>query len=87
MFVQRVIPDCGELFSDIQKHIEQVFWPALFGTSVINFHKVFTLPSRLAGLGIRNPVKFADTVFTASRKGGALLVNSMIHGTEFDMIV
>ena len=59
-FLQRVIPDCRDAFSKIRKKVNDTFWPALFDGSVDeNEVKLFSLPARMGGLGVRDPVESA----------------------------
>ena len=47
--------------------------------------RLFGFPARFGGLGISDPVKFADLAFSSSREGSSILVDA-IHGvTEFSL--
>ena len=75
-----MIPDCALLFYPLLEALNDVFYPALFG-SPVSQHEVqlFALPARFGGLGINDPVESAPWVFSSSREGASVLVN-ILHG-------
>ena len=63
-FLQRVIPNCSALFSLLEDAIHNIFWSSLFGGPVSKAKReLFSLPTMMAGLGVRDPVSMASKVF------------------------
>uniref|UniRef100_A0A1X7SXQ2 Reverse transcriptase domain-containing protein n=1 Tax=Amphimedon queenslandica TaxID=400682 RepID=A0A1X7SXQ2_AMPQE len=83
-FLQRVTPDCQFLFIDLESVICNTFIPALFGQECSTSDRsLFSLPLRLGGLNIRNPVTTAAAHYTASRSACKLLINAVTGATPF----
>lgn len=56
-FLSRVVPDCGSFFDPLKTAITKKYWPALIEDTVSEAEEsLFFLPTRLGGLGIRDPV-------------------------------
>ena len=71
-------PDCRDAFSKIRKKVNDTFWPALFDGSVDeNEVKLFSLPARMGGLGVQDPVESAVQAFATSRAGSECLVEAI----------
>ena len=63
-----------------------MFWPAVFGGSVDKGEvRLFSLPVRLGGLGVRDPVDSAGLSFVASREGSVCLVDAIKGRTTFSL--
>ena len=83
-FLQRVTPDCHSLFTDLESAITSTLNPALFGQECsTNDWSLFSLPLRLGGLNIRNPVTTAAAHYTSSRSACELLINAVTGDTSF----
>ena len=83
-FLQRVTPDCQSLFLDLESAISKSFIPALFGQECSTIDRsLFSLPLRLGGLNIRNPVTTASAHYTASRSATELLIKAITSITSF----
>ena len=83
-FLQRVTPDCQSLFLDLESAISKSFIPALFGQECSTIDRsLFSLPLRLGGLNIRNPVTTASAHYTASRSATELLIKAVTSITSF----
>ena len=68
-FVQRVISDIGPLLQPLEDTIREKLIPALCGRMVSDLERrMLSLPYRLGGLGIENPVLSADGEYQASCK-------------------
>jgi hypothetical protein len=66
-YLQRVIPDCGDLFRPLESALAENFLPALFGDTVTAEERtLFTLPANHGGLGIPDPTQSAQIAFNAS---------------------
>ena len=66
-YVQRTIPDIGDLFEPLEKCIREKFIPAIIGRHISDTErKILLLPVRFGGIGIPNPVLTADHEFSAS---------------------
>ena len=79
-FIQRTVKDISALFHPLEDAIRHKFIPALLGGKVVNDveRKLLALPYRYGGLGIRNPVKTADSANRSSVKITELLSNLII---------
>ena len=66
-FIQRTIPDTKRYFIPLEEEIKEVLIPAIIGRKVTDLErKMVSLPVRMGGLGIQNPVHTADTEFRNS---------------------
>ena len=66
-FVQRTMEGIGALFQPIEDVIRQKVIPALCGRHISDLERrLFALPYRYGGLGIRNPVETAASAYDAS---------------------
>ena len=69
-FLQRVVPDCADAFTPLNKKIKKQFFPAMLGAGVTEAEEaLFALPTSLAGLGIFDPTKTATLAYQTSRQG------------------
>ena len=60
------------------------FWPAVFaGTISIQEQHLFSLPARMGGMGVRNPVDTAKINFTTSRAGTSNIVDAIKGSKQF----
>ena len=77
-YLQRVTPDCGHQFDSLESVISDFFIPALFGQECSSVDRLlFSLPIRLGGLSIRNPVSTSSTSYTTSRLASKILISSI----------
>ena len=68
-YVQRTVPDIAILFQPIEDCIRNEFIPALVGRAVSdNERLLFSLPTKLGGLNIPNPVRLCSKEFEWSQK-------------------
>ena len=74
-----MIPGTSFLYSPIEEKLRQDFLPKVTGQNYISDieRDIMSLPARLGGLGVRNPVKTADESHEASRKITLPLVNKI----------
>ena len=85
-FLHRVVPNCGQHFIPARDVIDNTFWPSLFHDEIDEFERqLFSLPTRIGGLEVRDPVESASWSFNSSRSGVAHLVNA-VKGLEFFVI-
>ena len=67
-FIQRTIDGISPLFAPLEDCIRETFIPALIGRHISEVErKFFSLPVRLGGLGIANPVEVCEREFNASK--------------------
>ena len=60
VYLQRDIPGCGSLFSDLTDILRTSFLPALFGCEITSLEQqLFLLPVRFGGLGLSIPTASA----------------------------
>ena len=68
-YTQRTIPGIAELFQPLEDCIFSEFIPAIVGKSISTHERaIFSLPTRLGGLNIPNPVTEADKEYNWSLK-------------------
>ena len=81
-FLQRVVPDCADAFTPLNKKIKKQFFPAMLGAGVTEAEEaLFALPTSLAALGIFDPTKTATLAYQTSRQGTKALVEA-VKGTD-----
>ena len=84
LFLQRVTPNCGNLFNTIENVLSTLFIPSLLGHNCSPHERLlFSLPVRMGGLNIQNPMTIADFVYYASRSAVQFLVDSIQNQTPF----
>ena len=84
LFLMRVCPDCSSMFEPLRDAIRDVFWPSLFGGSIDEREAdLFSIPTRLGGMGVRDPVKLSVKAFEASRTGSERILSFMKDGVHF----
>ena len=78
-YVQRTVPDIQHLFIPLEEAIREKLIPAIIGRKVSNIERrIFALPVRLGGLGIRDPTKSSQE-FTASSKITRILTQIIVN--------
>ena len=81
-FLQSVVPECGCMYTDLEEIISNDFLQALFGSEITPEERLlFSLPARMGGLNIKNPVITSPISYLTSREAAGLLVNA-IKGME-----
>ena len=84
--MERVFPDCEELFSPLHQSLMNEFFPALTGNTINDQeYNILAKPIRMAGLGIRDPIASAKNSFETSKKATKMLTESMIAGTPVNI--
>ena len=84
--MQRVVPNCESCFEILCNALNDIFWPALFqGTVSDSEKKMFSLPARHGGLGIRDPLSTAVSSFANSRKCTAHIVDAIKCNSFFSV--
>ena len=77
-FVQRIIPNCESSFALLQDKLNTTFWPAFFSTDISQLELfLFTLPARMGGMGVNDPVETARTAFITSRACTDVIVTAI----------
>jgi hypothetical protein len=80
-FLQRTMPNIGYLFKPLDDIIRDKFIPALLGGRLVTDEesKLLSLPARLGGLDIENPMITSSMKYTNSLKATAELTQSIIE--------
>ena len=66
--MQNILLNFDEEYIVIQEAMSGKFWPAVFASTItLQEQHLFSLPARMGGMGIRNPVDTAKVNFTISR--------------------
>ena len=66
-YVQRTIPGISHLFMPLEEVIREKLIPALVGRKVNDIERqIFTLPVRMGGMNILNPIETAEDQFQSS---------------------
>ena len=79
-YLLRTIPQCGPCLQPLENVIHQRFIPALTGRLPCSEveRALLSLPARLGGMGLVNPVAVCNHEYEASKQVTAHLVNSII---------
>ena len=86
MFLLRVLKDCESLFCDLEFELASSFLPVIFGVEVSPAKRgLFSLPLRMGGLGICNPVTSASHCYSLSRQSTASLVTFISGASSFEL--
>ena len=86
IFLQRVTPDCGGLFNDLEHVLCTLFLPSLIGHPCGSHDRfLYSLPIRMGGLNIKDPTKTADQVYSASRNAVSILMESITKQSPFNI--
>ena len=86
-FIQRVIPTAPSWFECLKEVIWKEFWPSLFGSEVTEDEaSLFTLPTRMGGMGVRDPTKSVEMSYEASKSGSSQIIEK-ITGREEEFSV
>ena len=84
-YVQRTMSGIDELFQPIEDCIRNKFIPAIVGRAVSDTERlIFSLPTKLGGLNIPNPVSFASKEYEWSRRLTETLTNRMVRQVMFE---
>ena len=77
MFLARTTPDIAHLFEPLESTIRCELIPRLTGQGIpgTNDRDLFSLPARLGGMGITNPVEIADSQYNNSKDVSGPLVD------------
>ena len=79
-YLQRVLPECEELFSPLCQSLLNEFFPALTGTPINDLEfSILEKPTRMAGLGIRDPVASSKHCYETSKAATKILSESMVR--------
>ena len=85
-FLLRVLHDCGALFQDLEFSLASNFLPAIFGVEVSSAERdLLSLPLRMGGLGIVNPVTAAPYCYSASIHSTTSLVKFITGSLSFEL--
>ena len=85
-YLQRIFPDSAELFSPLRQTLFNDFFPTLTGATLSDTEiNIIEKPTRMAGLGIRDPVASAQISFETSRKATTKLCESILTGNAVDI--
>ena len=84
MYFQKVTPNCGTLFGPLDIITRQLL-PTLFGCELsTNEITLLSLPTKMSGLNILNPVVTAQLNYTTSRKLTNPIVKALTLNTYLD---
>ena len=85
-FLQRIVPDCGDLFQPVEEMIAEKFLPQLLGWEFSpEERRLSALPIKFDGLGIVNPTTTAHSAFETSQKASGHLSNAIQGLCEMDI--
>ena len=83
-YLQRVMLNCGDAFVPLQDAILKAFYLALIEGDLSDAEcKLFSLPTRFAGLGINNPTETASSSYHTSTQGTKVVVEAIKGCGEF----
>ena len=82
-YLQRIFPNSEELFSPLQQTLFEEFLPALPGCPLTEIEtQIIEKPTRMVGLGIRDPVTSANYAFETSTRATSMLQESLMFYDE-----
>jgi len=85
-YLQRVVPDCGDLFAPLQDALFGTFLPAVFGCDIsLLEQQLFSLPVRFGGLGVFCPLQTAGPFHSASKASTRILVSALLGDSSFEL--
>ena len=85
-YLQRVVNDDSAAYLPISECITDRFLPSILGGMISEEERLlFSLPTRMGGLGIPDPTKSCQNAFTTSKTGTKSLVKAMKFEEEFSM--
>ena len=83
-YLHRVLLNFGTSFALLRDVINKKFWPSVFGGQISNSEQhLFSLPTRLGGMGIFDPVELANVAYTTSRACTNLVVDAIKNNADF----
>jgi hypothetical protein len=84
-YLQRVVPETGDNFKQLDEVIYENFLPAVWGATQITEleTELFTLPVRKGGMGIHRPSQAGMTTHATSRQATGQIVEAMQGRTEW----
>jgi hypothetical protein len=83
-FLQRVIPDCDHLFEPLETAIKDDFLPAVLGQELSELDRtLFSLPARMGGLGMRNPMQTASQAHITSKRATKVISEAIQKKTRY----
>ncbi|BES95058.1 Hypothetical protein NTJ_07867 [Nesidiocoris tenuis] len=86
-YLQRVVNGCEDEYEPLKTTIQQKLTPAILGRTVDpEEHDLFSLPARLGGLQIENPVSTSVTASAISKEATSKLVTSITTGVQLDTV-
>ncbi|KAL1446441.1 hypothetical protein WDU94_000585 [Cyamophila willieti] len=85
-YVQRVVSDCSELYDPLKKAIQSSLSPKIMGREIsAEEHQLFSLPARLGGLNIKDPVQNSRQSYEISVQANEKLTESIKTGSVLNI--
>ena len=85
-FLQRVVAGCDQAFRDLEYTLFSQFLPVLFGCEITPSEcQLFSLSTRLGGLGILDPTTSASRFYQASVHATSVLSAAIREGSTLDL--
>ena len=82
--LQRIVQNCGSAFKPLQDIINNRLLPAIFGGSISNIEKsIISLPARMGGMGIRDPVETARLSYLTSKVSSTQIISAIKGEKDF----
>ena len=83
-YLQRILPSCDISFAPLRDVIKKRFWPSVFGGQISKSEQhLFSLPTRMGGIGIFDPVELTKVAYTTSRACTNMFVNAIKNNADF----
>ena len=78
-FLQRVVSVSSDWFDRLRGVLRSEFWSCLFGSQVSGIEAdLFSLPTRLGGMGVRDPTLSTELFFELSSSGSSTIVDYLM---------
>ena len=85
-YLQRVTPHSGSFFEPIDCIVTEQLLPTIFGCEISSLERIlFSLPTRMGGLNILNPVETAFSNYNISRKLTSPITDALKGIINFDV--
>ena len=86
-YLQRLIPNIGNAFTPVWNAIYTSFWPAIFDSAISQQDQLlFSIPVKMGGMGIRNPVEMANIAYITSVSGTRYISDAIKERKPFSLV-
>ena len=85
-YLQHVVPDCGDLFNNLEDALSQKYLPTVFWSEVTPEERdLFSLPYRMSGLNVSDPTLLTDDIHATSWRSTDIMVQVIKSDGEYEI--